>query len=216
MEYVFGREEVQRLLRALGEWGGNRKSARQPKIVSQGDGDLNHAPLSDEFARFYRLRSRTVRDWCNLAIDLNARVLGSTAGLRVATAILPDGDPWMQWHAPPDDLTNRMHDVVAHLVSEEAGTNGMVAAFPALILLHPFSNGNARTAFEFMKVLNVVRQSVRPDQVDAFIQRVRSNRLAVISAISQIRLSGDVAAYVEIAGSSLLDQESEPLSRTFN
>lgn len=203
-EYLFGRAELQHLLDAFRRHERLQNCDVSPKGIAVVSGAVaSHTdPQESAIARFASLRTRSSTDWYRFVMELNGLVLGSHGQLRNKTAIFHEGDPWLRWQAPPENLENRTRDVVALLASHNGGLPNLLATFPALILLHPFPNGNSRTAIWFARALNAVYKLIEPVQMGMFAASVMKHREPVIQATAQMRMSGDIRPYMSIVESA--------------
>jgi hypothetical protein len=205
-EFKLGRMEVAMIARQLGYKSSQSAVGLQRDVLIPfnlpGFSDDAVSEFTALLRRFVAMRIRRSSDWYRFLLQINNIIVRSRHGLRSTTAILNEGDDWMRWHAPPDDLEGRTRDTVSLLVAADEGRLPISAVFPCLVLLHPFGDGNCRTALGFLHGVNEVNNLCPREVVNAFCSTVRIKRMELIEALSQIRIAGDTHAYARFVGTS--------------
>lgn len=170
--------------------------------------------LRNRIDRHMRQRVRRATDWVSFLIDINAAICVGAGNLRNSSAALVGPEQWMWWTAPPDNIRNRLHDVISIIVSSPASSANLFAIFPALILLHPFRDGNCRSALIFLDIYNRIHQVANAHRLASAYVRLRSNRLGVAQVLSSMRMHDDAMPYVQLLERALASTELESRGAT--
>lgn len=207
-EFEFGRPQAMEMAECLGKTFARPSSWKPLTSALEWPLDVHGqsaAHCNEVSGRFARRGTYGRSDWYRLLHDLNGAIAPAGGRLRKKTVLLREGEPWMWWQAPPERLEERTRAVVDLLVSRGAEIGTFRSVYPSLILLHPFEDGNSRTALWFLRTLNNVRHVVDAERVHGFAQQALAQREETIAAMAAIRIARDIAPFMRSAGQWLAD-----------